>query len=501
LNVDDNRRIGGASRRAFLKLGGAAFIADVFPPIKGVASVSENPADKTTMSARTLIRGGAIISMDPQVGNFESADLLIEGKKIAKIAPHITADGAHEIDARGMILIPGFCDPHIHAWQGHLAGILANQRSQDPSHDYVEILHRRFAPIYRPQDMYVGTLITMLHCLNAGITTINDCSHNSRSSAHSDAAIQAIFDSGARGVHASGPPISGEWDHQWPTDLYRIRTKYFTSEDQLVTLRIFPRPQSGIPADSGAVLQVRRDLDLWYTFDTAAGLPFKSPVPELYASGILTGKESYNHALNFPLASRLAIAQYGARVNVAPRIDSQFFTFEGHRGIPAIQDWLDVGIRPSMSSDDPITYAIDMFSEMKLYYAFQRAMAQNARFNNHTTTPANITVRETLEAATLRGAEGCALSQKVGTLTVGKEADIVLIQSDTFHLYPMHNLIALVVEGATVGDVDTVFVAGKLVKQGGKMLGVNLTGIKKMVDESRDYLFGKAGWRPDRFAD
>src|SRR5262249_2644960 len=150
--------------------------------------------------------------------------------------------------------------------------------------------------------------------------------------------------------------------------------------------------------------------------------------------GVLTGKESYNHATSFSLDSRKAIAEHGAKVNVAPRIDSQFFLNGPSPGIPAIQDWLDVGVLPAMSSDDPVTYAIDLFTEMKIYYAFQRALAQNARFKKNPDPPAAITVRDTLEAATFRGAEGCGLADKVGTLTPGKEADIVLLQANNLHL-------------------------------------------------------------------
>ena len=74
------------------------------------------------------------------------------------------------------------------------------------------------------------------------ITCVIDNSHNSRSAAHSDAAVEALFDSGIRAVHASGPPQFGTWDNQWPADLARLQKKYFTSDDQLVTLRAFANP-------------------------------------------------------------------------------------------------------------------------------------------------------------------------------------------------------------------------------------------------------------------
>src|SRR5258706_13485369 len=90
--------------------------------------------------------------------------------------------------------------------------------------------------------MYVGGMITALGCIDAGITCVIDNSHNARSAAHSDAAVEALLDSGIRAVHASGAPQAGDWDHQWPQDLARLEGEYFASDDQLGTLRMFSPP-------------------------------------------------------------------------------------------------------------------------------------------------------------------------------------------------------------------------------------------------------------------
>jgi 5-methylthioadenosine/S-adenosylhomocysteine deaminase len=435
---------------------------------------------------RILLRGGTIISMDPAVGNFARGDILIEGDKIAGVGPNLSAGGGViEVEVGEMIIIPGFCDPHIHSWQGQLARLIPNQNDDrsDTRRSYFTVMHDTFAHAYRPEDMYIGTLITMLAAMNGGITTVCDNSHNSRSSAHSDAAIQALFDSGIRGVHASGPPSSGRWDEQWPQDMYRIKERYFSSEDQLVTLRLFPR--GSFPPDHPAVLKARRDLNLWFSFDGAANLPIEN----LYAAGILNGKESFNHGRGYSKAQRQAIVEHGAKVNICPRVDSQFYTFT-KPGSPATQEWLDSGALPGISGDDPATFGIDMFAEMHVLYAFQRGMAN---FNDLPLSK-RLTVRDVLELATLRGAECCALDHKVGTLTPGKQADIVMINTNDVSLYPKHNAILSVVEGATIGHVDTVFIAGTLRKWRGALKGFDLNRIRHMVEESRDFLFAKTGW-------
>ena len=185
---------------------------------------------------RILLRGGTIVSMDEKVGDLVQGDVLIEGKKIVGIAPELKVTDAQVIDAHDTIIVPGFVDCHRHCWEGQLR--LINPNSQTLA-DYRNATHLSFAKAYRPQDHYVGTYLTAVGCIDAGVTCVIDNSHNSRSADHSDAAVEALIDSGMRAVHASGPPAAGDWERQWPQDLERLQKKYFSSGDQLVTLGMF----------------------------------------------------------------------------------------------------------------------------------------------------------------------------------------------------------------------------------------------------------------------
>src|SRR3984957_10797687 len=189
--------------------------------------------------SRILLKGGTIVSMDAKVGDLVKGDLLIEGSKISAIAPEINVADAQVINAVDTILVPGFVDCHRHSWEAQLRRINPNSPTLA---DYMNATHLSFAKFYRPRDHYVGNYLTAIGCIDSGVTCVIDNSHNSRSAAHSDAAVEALIDSGIRGVHASGPPGAGEWDHQWPKDLERLQKKYFSSTDQLVTLRMFSGP-------------------------------------------------------------------------------------------------------------------------------------------------------------------------------------------------------------------------------------------------------------------
>src|SRR5262245_24920435 len=188
---------------------------------------------------RILLKGGTIISMDPKVGDLVQGDVLIEGKKISAIAPALNAGDAQVIDAHDTIIVPGFVDCHRHSWEAQLRLINPNSPTIE---DYRNATHLSFAKAYRPQDHYVSHYLTAIGCIDAGITCVIDNSHNSRSAEHSDAAVEALIDGGVRAVHASGAPAAGEWARQWPQDLERLQKRFFSSTDQLVTLRMFSPP-------------------------------------------------------------------------------------------------------------------------------------------------------------------------------------------------------------------------------------------------------------------
>ncbi len=447
-------------------------------------------------SPRILIKGGTIISMDPAVGDFAEGDLLMEGGRILQVAPHIEAT-AVTIDAAGHIVLPGFCDPHIHAWQGALGRLIPNNVTTDeedrgiatpqphPTRSYQNVLHNIFAPVYRPEDCYAGTLATLLGALNGGITTVCDNAHNSRTPAHSDACVEALFDSGVRGIHAYGRPRSGRWDERFPSDAYRLRKSYFSSGDGLHSMRMYMLGRDP-DEEFDQVIAVRRDLDLWISFDS--GLHLK-PLAEMYGDGRFDGRETINHGSFFTPEQKKAIIGAGAKVNVCPRIEAQF-----RYGDVPYQEWVDAGLNPAISNDDPATYAINMFSEMQCLYAFQRARVLKDRLDGHLSLPRLATLRDMLEAATIRGAENCGLDHLVGSLTPGKRADLILIDTDNPNLYPINNAVCTAVQGASIGHVKTVFVDGRLVKWKGGLVGVDFQRVKQAVTRSQDHLFQAVKW-------
>ena len=89
------------------------------------------------------------------------------------------------------------------------------------------------------------------------------------------------------------------------------------------------------------------------------------------------------------------------------------------------------------------------------------------------------------------GARAVNMDRKIGSLTVGKEADIIFINTDSIQMIPMNGAINAIVEYATPADVDTVMVAGNIVKQHGKLVGVDMTALKRKAEKFREDYFKK----------
>src|SRR6266566_2859755 len=484
MNPDES----ATSRRQLLQMGAAIATTSVMAGAQspgreaaaaGLAPLSLDP------NRRTLLKGGTIISMDPSVGDFVQGDILIQGKKIASVGANVKLSGPapRVIDASNTILIPGFIDCHRHSWEGVLRRIIPNGDIAK----YMATTHQGFAPYYRPHDMYVGNLITALGCIDAGITCIIDNSHNSRSSAHSDAAVQALFDSGIRAVHASGAPQSGDWDKQWPQDLARLQKRFFGSDDQLVTLRMY----SGLDRENWTLA---RRLGLRITTESTGAAPM---MEELWHEKLLRSDVTYNHCNGWPENVWQWVRDSAGTVNVCPRSDPQYGLGEG---IPAFQKALDHAMRPGFSIDNETSYGTDMFTEMRVAFNIQRAMATYRRSNGDAKMPAMVSVRDVLECATVNGAANAGLLAKCGTLTPGKEADIVMVRTDEINLYPSNNAIGTVVAAADIRNIDTVIIGGKVRKFRGNLIGINMEKFRQLADESRNYLFAKAGYKLDIFS-
>ena len=445
------------SRRSFL----AAVAALSVGPAGCTSTAAPGPAQgAASASRRMLIKGGCVLSLDAAVGDFDVADVLVEGSRIVDVRPGITAS-ADVIDAAGTIVMPGFVDTHRHMWQGVLRNILPDGLLSDYGRDITGTARS----VMRPEDARIGNLVSALGAINAGVTTVLDWSHIGNTPAHADACIDALRESGMRAVYA----YSGS-----AAELQRLRRQHFSSSDQLMTLAY------ATTANPSAWAAAR---------DVGASI-------SLHAGGSLdsvaraTGPDvTYIHCTTFTPDAWRRVADSGGHVSIAAPIEMEM----GH-GVPPIQPALDHGIRPSLSVDVETQMASDFFTQMRTVFTLQRMLALQRQREGDRSAPRLLTVRDVVEFATIAGAKANRLESKVGTLTPGKEADIVLLRADAINVLPLNNAYGAVVQSMDTSNVDTVIIGGTIRKRQGRLVGVDVARIGRLARESRDYIVGKAGW-------
>ena len=441
------------------------------------------------IASRILIRGATVISMDGKVGNLPKGDILVDNGTITAVGLNLEAEGAEVIDASNMIAIPGMVDTHRHSWEGQLRRINSNAGSME---DYCNATHFSFAKYYRPRDIYVGNIITALSCIDAGITTVIDNSHNSRSAAHSDAAVEALLDAGIRALHAAGAPVSGNWDTaHWEGNLARLQEKYFEGNPEgLVTLAMMAQ----LEPDQWAKA---RELGIPIVTEFFGGA-MAAELEDLHRRNLLGPDNIFNHCTCLPDEGWEILRDAGVRVNVCPRSDAHYGIEDG---MYPWQAALHHGIRPGLSVDNETSYSGDMFMEMRVAFYLQRVVGASRRLIGHHHADAPTNAFRLLEAATIDGAACARLEQRIGSLTVGKQADIVLIRTNELNLYPVHNAIGTVVHAAERSNIDTVIIGGRIRKRDGVVLGLDQAKLRALIDESCTHLFNASGYAPDLFAE
>jgi cytosine/adenosine deaminase-related metal-dependent hydrolase len=445
---------------------------------------------------RILLSGGTVVTMDPHLGDFARADVLVEGETIVAVEPRLEAANDGEaiiVPADGMIVMPGMQDTHRHCWQNQFRRLI-------PACDlpgYQSVMLRTLAPHYRGEDAYAANLISALGALDAGVTTVLDFSHNTRTSAHAEAAIQALEEVGVRAVFTSAPPLAGAWDERWPHDMPRLKERYFASDDQLLTLRlgVYGAPDIGgeFCALTAETIHFARNLGVSISVDGVFGPASSATIEALGRAELLGPDITLIHCNDLTEQAWKFIVDAGVTVSLCPTSDTQIGIFDA---LPPIQKVLDLGIGPGLSVDVECSLSTDMFTQMQSIYTTQRMLAFNRAYSGDERAPDPIGPRAVLEMATVHGARVNGLGE-VGTLAPGRQADLVMIGAEDVNTMPLNNAVATIVLGADSRNVDSVFVDGQVRKWSGRCVGSDLDRVRRLVHESRDYLIEASGYPLD----
>ncbi|MQY03882.1 amidohydrolase family protein [Actinomadura macrotermitis] len=402
-----------------------------------------------------LIRHGLVIDTDPAVTVLGHHDVLVEDGRISAVGPGLAApEGAAEIDATGLLVLPGFVDAHRHTWQAALRGLLPD--STLPA--YLERVLGELAPRYRPEDVHTGTLAGALECLDSGITTLLDWAHNQPTPEHTDACVAALRAAGIRAVfgycYGGGDGLAA-----MTAEARRVRAEHFASAGRVAMAMAAFGPEFGDLDRALHEWRLARDLDLPVTVHMG-GHSAEGAAPGLAwleDNGLAGHPLNIAHGNHYGPEQLKRIAGHGGTLSVTPALEATMGF-----GRPISGPARAAGVPTGLGADSVIAGPGDMFSLMRAAHQLERGRPDGSGMA--------FTAADALRMATIEGAEAVGLGGVTGSLRPGKHADLVLLGTRSLAMAPAADPVAAAVLAAGVGDVDTVLVGGEVVKRAGRLL-------------------------------
>ncbi|HKS11822.1 MAG TPA: amidohydrolase family protein [Pseudomonas sp.] len=447
----------GLDRRTLLKLGSLLGAGLALP------ALADNATPGTRGPGRLLIRDATVLSMDPGIGDLEGADVLIDDGAIKAVGKQLQGNGAAELDATGMILIPGLVDGHWHLWNSLLRSS-APKPGGPPFFKSQLASSKRFTPALTA----LGVRLGLAEAINAGITTVNSWAHNLRGPAFAQAELQALRDSGLRARlwygYAQDLPATAAMDFK---DIERVQAQLRSPDyrrlDLGLAIRGPERTEASLWQDEFAYAKARH-LPVSTHIAVSRQMQQKRAVQQLAERGLLTPSVQLVHATHADADDIRSISISGASVCITPLTEMR----------------VGYGLAPVAALHEariPVSLGIDtlvLSGNANPYMLMQTAL--NLAIGM-TGDEQRMSARDVLHWATQGAADAMGLGEQIGSISPGKRADLVLIDSRRLGLFPVADPVASVVQSATPADVDTVIADGRVIKRAGKMLGLDVAAL------------------------
>ncbi|WP_369790259.1 amidohydrolase family protein [Rouxiella sp. WC2420] len=462
----------GLDRRTLLKLG-AALGAGIAMNARAGNSSDLLPGKTSTA---LLIRHANVITMDPKLGNISDGDVLLRDGTIVSIGKNIAAEGATVLDGAGMILIPGLVDAHWHMWNSFL-----RNSSPSPQGDTFFKSQLKTSAHFTPALSALGVRLGLAEAADAGITTVNNWAHNIRNPAFADAELQALQSSGLRARFWYGYPqelaATAPMDFK---DIERVQQQLMAAGPRRVSLGLAIRgPERTGPKiwQQEFAFVKQHNLPISTHIAVTQEMQKKKAIQQLVDKDLLNPSVQLVHATHADEKDILSIKKSGASVCFTPLSEMR----------------VGYGLAPVAAMHQakiPLSLGIDT---LVLSGNANPFMVMQTALNLATGSSGNelaLTARDVLYWATQGGANAMGLGEQIGSITVGKRADVVLIDARRLGLLPMIDPVAAVVQSVTPADIDTVIADGRIIKKGGKLQDIDVPMLAKEAAQGARAVLG-----------
>jgi 5-methylthioadenosine/S-adenosylhomocysteine deaminase len=460
-----------------------------------------------------LVIGGTVITMDPARRVLERGAVGIRGGRIAEVGPADALDAvpaARRMDVSGRVVFPGLINTHTHLFQTLLKG---------PADD--RVLEDWFRQVVGPagcelteEDCYVAATLGCVEAIRSGTTTVKDFMYAHPRPRLSDAVIRAMVETGVRGVYVRGyidmgaeygiPPALIEATEAVLEDCDRVARRYHGSADGRISVRFGPcmiwsctetglRATQRLAADLGVGLTMHV-AETPFSVQNAVARFGVGDLAILERIGFLETPTLAVHCVHLTDRDLRILKARGTAVSHNPTSNMYLAT-----GVAPIPQMLLAGITVGLATDGPASNNNQNMIEALKFAALLHKV--------HTLDPTAITAEQAFEMATLGAARALGLEQEIGSLEVGKRADLVIADLRTSHASPVHHPLSSLVYSAIGAEVETVIIDGHVVMEGGRVLTVNEDDVVREAQRAATALLERAQivrpavrpWRPFAF--
>jgi cytosine/adenosine deaminase-related metal-dependent hydrolase len=453
-------------------LGGLAPLRPALSQARG--ALAAQPTD-------FIIRNAYVLTMDTGLGDLPGADVHVRNGAIAAVGRSIAAAGAERIDGTGMIVLPGLVETHWHLWTTLLRSLSGDKQE----HGYFP-MSRTIGTFYGPDDMYAAARLAAAEAVHSGITFVHDWCHNVRTPEFAQADLRALRESGIRARFSYGSGTGASNDA--PIDLDDLKRLHEgwdgLSNGGLLTLGLAWRG-----AATGATLRdysVARELGLPISLHANNLKSRAGGIAELAQQNLLGPFVQVIHAIWCNPEEIEALADSGATVSVSPYTELRIGF-----GMPLAVDFVAAGVPVGLSVDTPaLSGNADMFAIMKAIQNIENGRALNEF---------RLSARRVLELATIGGARSMGLDREIGSLTPGKRADLIMVNTRAVNMGVFSEPTHMLVEAAQPANVDTVVVDGKILKRAGQLVNIDAGEVIDSAAAAYEAVQKRSGWSwPER---
>jgi len=444
-----------------------------------------------TTNADILITNGILVTVDDQNRIFRGSLAIKDGRIVAlgshdEVAREYSAD--KKISADDMIVMPGFFNIH-----NHIAGSLIRGLRATEGMKLDDLLRTvwKMQEVMDEDTFYWGSMLTCAENIKAGITTIVDHCYPFHRLAAAEREIDAFKDIGIRAAFGRGIMTLGyEPITETPDQAFRA-TEIIIQRVKDPKIKIMIAPVSyrqATPDDYRRARELANKYNIrlyCHCGETDEEVKMtterwgKRPIALLEDLGFTGPDVTIVHAVKCTDEEIQMLARTGTSVCHCPANHMKLA-----KGVTPVKKMVDAGVNVCLGNDGPTTARQDMFGEMH-----QEILLQSIAHLD----PRQISPSQTIRMATINGAKALGWQKEVGSLEVGKRADVILIDTKKPHLRPLLDIIQTIVYYVEGSDVDTTIIDGKIVMEKRKLLTVDEETLLQKSQEAAEAYISRAG--------